>query len=311
MISFTAINQRSSSRFYSNQRNMIVLVMIILLCLSATNASGLRSAKKNSDTSIREIVIDSNTTVGKDINNTELIINPLARELVGSRTIKNPKRYSSYAISASLMRCGGTLIAPDMLLTAAHCQGHFKEGIYIGSDSYDGSGGEFMSVAYEIPHPEYVKVIDRNDIMIVRLKKASKAPVQKLNFDTKVGSKADRVKMIGYSATELRFLVAQKFMEVNVKIIDFNTCYKLWNKFDLSKINNICAGDLTGKTSGCDGDAGGPLLNENDEQIGVLSYSKGCSMANTPTVYTRIAGYKTFIQDTVCNHSTKKPLFCK
>ncbi len=58
----------------------------------------------------------------------------------------------------------------------------------------------------------------------------------------------------------------------------------------------------------CQGDSGGPLLmfNSNNvwEQVGITSYGIGCAEQYNPGVYTRVAAYQSWINDTMnkANH---------
>ena len=148
--------------------------------------------------------------------------------------------------------------------------------------------------------------------MLVKLTQPSKAPLQKLNFSVGATKQVNRIKKIGYGATKDVPTGSQQLMEVFIKVIEHKVCTVLWSRYDLNEQNNICAGDLKSGVEGCDGDSGSPLLLVNkNEQVGLLSFSKGCSSANTPLVYTRLSGYKSFIQKNVCVHSSsKKPAYC-
>jgi secreted trypsin-like serine protease len=62
----------------------------------------------------------------------------------------------------------------------------------------------------------------------------------------------------------------------------------------------LCAGS-EGKDA-CDGDGGGPLVCEKDDQwyqVGIVSFGIGCGRRNVPGVYTNVEAYGPWIEETI------------
>ena len=72
-------------------------------------------------------------------------------------------KFPSYAHVISGQLCGGTLIRPDVILTAAHCASAFASAVFIGSTMISGGpGSEEIIIKAIFPHEEYETGTERN-----------------------------------------------------------------------------------------------------------------------------------------------------
>merc|ERR1712042_214955 len=85
-----------------------------------------------------------------------------------------------------------------------------------------------------------------------------------------------------------------------------STCKK--SKYYGSQISSsmVCAGKLgVGGKDSCQGDSGGPLVKQVNGKwtvLGVVSWGYGCARPDKPGVYTRVARFEKWIQDTINNN---------
>lgn len=245
--------------------------------------------------------------------------------IIGGSTSKNG-RYS-YAVSLQDgigHFCGGTLIATDVVLTAAHCQGG-KYDVIIGRHDLDSNDGESIEMDYEIPYPKYNDKTTDGDFNLVFLKKPTKERVSLINInsDSNSPSVGEEVHVMGWGDTtsdDYTQKLAEKLMDVSVNVISNNDCDasegQIGGWFD-SYNNQITDNMLCAKDNGedaCQGDSGGPLIirgkdgsGADDVQVGIVSWGVGCANKNFPGVYARISEAYDWIKDEVCSRSQDPP----
>ncbi|KAF0717455.1 hypothetical protein As57867_002277, partial [Aphanomyces stellatus] len=192
--------------------------------------------------------------------------------------------------------CGASLIAPDVVLTAAHCLAQNPQYVAIGSHFASGTqDGEQIKIKKIIPHPKYNESTISNDFAILVLERASKFHPVEVSFETVAPGTPTVIR--GWGLTSEQGTTSNILLEVGVDALSNSQCTKLLAPSVVDEFM-LCAGGKLGEDS-CQDDSGGPLTveqNGSEKLVGVVSWGIGCAQANKPGVYSRISTARNFIQ---------------
>ena len=266
--------------------------------------------------------------------NTALDIEP--NELMNSRGAEEPnivggtmapyEKYPEFALifdwreatdeqlAGYYLKCGGTLIAENKILTAAHCVDDLVAnslfvipGFYsaLPIDGVPLTSADFIQVTQIDMHPRFsintITGVAKFDVAVLTLEQESDAPLALLYGGSRefVDHKST---VIGMGAMgETSETPVHTLREVNLPIISNLVCSRAYS--DLGNVitsEMLCAGISKGGQGPCIGDSGGPLWTNHKGkriQVGIVSFSRGCARANNYSVYARISELIDFIRE--------------
>lgn len=130
------------------------------------------------------------------------------RKLVIGGTVAEKARYP-YMVSLQTELshfCGASLIARDVLISAAHCDISFDYFAVVGRHHWmDEDVGERLEIAQSVQHPDYSFEDEDNDIMLLFLSNvtADNIPLVKLNSDSLMPETNSPVTVMGWGDTAI------------------------------------------------------------------------------------------------------------
>jgi hypothetical protein len=212
--------------------------------------------------------------------------------------------------------CGGALVGRRVVLTAAHCiEPQYLTSMFVVLGMADGVNLHLkkpVKVQAAIVHPGYHPEGEdpgQNDIAVLHLEEYNDdqfelpiAPIEMQQPGERIESLTDVVRVIGLgNVSSLGWLSDTHIREVDLPVLHLSKCAERYKNIAASQ---ICAGEIKiGGMDSCQGDSGGPLMFRDTGGhwilAGIVSFGEGCAQKNIPGVYTRVASYIPWIQESI------------
>jgi len=240
--------------------------------------------------------------------------NEVSSQLAGGTKVAGPDVFPyfvSVGANHTKLMCAATLVAADLVITAARCRRAFKPGrkLIVGEyNLYTVTPGQSVeaTVVNRSIYPTYNGDYHYNDLMMLKIDPpvTTIQPVE-INIDPSLPVEGEPLFMMGLGRSSTFGNLSNVLQQAMVFQISYDTCVKYFP--NVTSNEHMCVGS---SAMPCYGDMGGPLLTNNPLGqkilVGVASYGS-TSCIQGISVYTTMSSYVPWLQETTCSMSAAPP----
>lgn len=229
----------------------------------------------------------------------DAVVGPEPQEKVLGAPAENAPWVVALTDASGTQFCGGTLVRPTKIVTAAHCALDPFSGMQrrpsavravAGRPDLRTRQGSVGSVTRIWVHPSFRGAARGDDIAVLTLNTPASQPTLPMveSRDDSPYQSGTVGRVYGWGRTGEQDPPSPALRAVDVPVTTDAECGNAYSEYDSTRM--FCAGLSEGGRDACAGDSGGPLV-INGHLAGVVSFGAGCGRPGYPGIYTRVSAY--------------------
>lgn len=239
-----------------------------------------------------------------------LAFDETTQEIVGGNDVAAGQWPDAVVVLGNKGSCTGTLIAPDVVLTAGHCSKIEPTQVIANTTDYARAGGVRVNVEKTVAYPDWQTTYDVS-VIVLASPITNVTPRNVATSCTFSAFKKDvAVHLVGFGATDMQGTAANSRLKEAMAAVTDPSC--MGGNGCNSRVapgGEFVAGG-TGNADSCFGDSGGPVYMDTDAgPVLVGAVSRGVDNSSTPCggggIYVRTDKIISWIESTAARTIAK------